>query len=52
MTGTTNDYLITGVSVLGGEPTDLLLSDGVVAAGGFSTWTCLPAVSAIFACRP
>ncbi len=34
MTGTTNDYLITGVSVLGGEPTDLLLSDGVVAAVG------------------
>jgi dihydroorotase len=34
VTGTTNGYLITGVSVLGGEPTDLLLRDGVVAAVG------------------
>ncbi len=34
MTGTTNGYLITGVSVLGGDPTDLLLLDGVVAAVG------------------
>jgi dihydroorotase len=34
VTGTTNGYLITGVSVLGGEPSDLLLRDGVVAAVG------------------
>ncbi|HEX6150210.1 dihydroorotase [Nocardioides sp.] len=34
MTDPTNSYLITGVSVLGGDPTDLLLRDGVVAAVG------------------
>jgi dihydroorotase len=34
VTGTANGYLITGVSVLGGEPTDLLLRDGIVAAVG------------------
>ncbi|MFS8479928.1 MAG: dihydroorotase [Micromonosporaceae bacterium] len=34
MSGPSESYLIKGVSVVGGEPTDLLLRDGVVAEAG------------------
>ncbi|MGI8523967.1 MAG: dihydroorotase [Nocardioides sp.] len=39
-------YLIRGVSVLGGEPTDLLLEEGVLRTGGFETGARAPSSTA------